>query len=199
MLAWALAGCGSEGTGGGGSEETEAPAATSAGTGSSPATETAGSDAETAGTGLAPDVDLSSQSPSVTPEQAISTAEKEAGKGTLTSIELDFNERAEIWQYEITIQDGSTEHEVEIDAGSGDVLNTEKDDTDDQAVAVSLEKPMTYDEALKLAQEKGSGRLEGWKLEHDDERLEYQFDFDDQGRDIEIAVDAESKKVTVDD
>ncbi|MCF2574126.1 hypothetical protein [Brevibacterium sp. UCMA 11754] len=43
------------------------------------------------------------------------------------------------------------------------------------------------------------GRLDGWKLESDDGRIEYQFYFDDKGEEIEVSVDVESKKVTVDD
>lgn len=198
VLAATLAGCGDSG-----SQEAEAPASTSgaipAETGAETSPESTAASSAAAGAGLGPDADLSKQSPSVAPKDAISTAQDEVGKGTVTSIELDFNERAKVWQYEIKIQDGKTENDVEIDAESGEVMNTEKDDTDDKAVAVSLDKPMTYDEALKLAQEKGSGRLEGWKLENDDKRTEYQFDFDDQGREIEVAVDVESKKATVDD
>ncbi|WP_113903350.1 MULTISPECIES: PepSY domain-containing protein [Brevibacterium] len=201
VLSMSLTGCG----GGSGSTSSEsspaAPAETSnetTGGESTASTESSGGTG-TAASGLGPDADLSKESPSVAPQDAITAAQTEVGKGTVTSIELDFNEREKIWQYEVKVQDGSTENDVEVDAESGEVRSTEKDDTDDPVTPIDLEKPMTYDEALELAKKKGSGRLEGWKLEHDNKRTEYQFDFDDQGRELEIAVDVDSKKVTVDD
>ncbi|MDN5774993.1 MAG: PepSY domain-containing protein, partial [Brevibacterium aurantiacum] len=115
------------------------------------------------------------------------------------AIELDFDDRDEAWQYEVKIIDGTTEFDVEIDAETGDVVDVGKDSTDDKEKAVDLKDPMTFDEALKLAQERASGRLDGWKLDSDDDRIEYQFDFDDDDEEIEVSVDVESKKVSVDD
>lgn len=149
--------------------------------------------------GLAADADLSKESPSVTPKDAIATAKKEAKGSTVHGIELDFDERDKAWQYEVKIIDGTTDFDVEIDAETGDVVDVEKDSTDDKEKAIDLNDPMTFDEALKLAQDKASGRLDGWKLESDDGRIEYQFDFDDKGEEIEVSVDVESKNVSVDD
>ncbi|SMX79129.1 Uncharacterized membrane protein YkoI [Brevibacterium antiquum] len=149
--------------------------------------------------GLASDADLSKESPSVTPKDAIATAKKEAKDGTVHGIELDFDERDKAWQYEVKIINTTTDFDVEIDAETGDVVDVEKDSTDDKEKAIDLNDPMTFDEALTLAQDKASGRLEGWKLESDDGRIEYQFDFDDKGEEIEVSVDVESKNVTVDD
>lgn len=153
----------------------------------------------TSSSGLAADADLSRESPSVAPEDAIATAKKEAKDGTVHGIELDFDERDKAWQYEVKVIAGSTDFDIEIDAETGEVVDTEKDSSDDKEQAIDLNDPMTFDEALKLAQDKGSGRLDGWKLESDDNRIEYQFDFDDKGEEIEVSVDVESKKVTVDD
>lgn len=149
--------------------------------------------------GLPEDADLSKETPSVTPEDAIATAKKEAKDGLVHAIELDFDERDGAWQYEVKIIDGSTDFDVEIDAESGEAVDVEKDTTDDKEKAIDLKDPMTYDEALELAQDKASGRLDGWKLESDDDRIEYQFDFDDGGEEIEVSVDVESERVSVDD
>ena len=149
--------------------------------------------------GLPDDADLSKESPSVAPEDAIAAAQKEAKDGTVHGIELDFDERDKAWQYEVKIINGTTDFDVEIDAENGDVVDVEKDSTDDKEKAIDLSDPMTFDEALELAQDKASGRLDGWKLESDDDRIEYQFDFDDEGEEIEVSVDVESKNVSVDD
>lgn len=168
--------------------------------GNNDAEEAKSEDSTTSGSaGLPADADLSKESPSVKPEDAIATAKKEAKDGTVHGIELDFDERDKTWQYEVKIIDGTTDFDVEIDAESGEVVDVEKDSTDDKEKAIDLGDPMTFDEALTLAQDKASGRLDEWKLESDDDRIEYQFDFDDEGEEIEVSVDVESKNVTVDD
>ncbi|MCD1284518.1 MULTISPECIES: PepSY domain-containing protein [unclassified Brevibacterium] len=149
--------------------------------------------------GLAPDADLSSESPSVSPEDAISAAQKEAGNGTVHAIELDYDRRDAAWQYEVKILKDSTDHDISIDAETGEVVDTEKDSTDDKEGPIDLTDPLSFDDALNLAADKSGGRLTSWKLEHDDGRAEYQFDFDDNGEDTEVTVDVDSKKVTVDD
>lgn len=196
VLAFALAGCSNGDSDEGQGSETEEQSAETASTQNESDDDDQSDDGES---GLPADADLSKESPSVAPEDAIATAEKEAKDGTVHGIELDFDERDKAWQYEVKIISGTTDFDVEIDAESGDVVDVEKDTTDDKEKAVDLKDPMTYDEALKLAQGKASGRLDGWKLESDDDRVEYQFDFDDNGEEIEVSVDVESKNVTVDD
>lgn len=224
ILAFALTGCSSEDSGDGQDSDTEGQTSESAEAqnesddaksddaesddaesddeaGSDDGAEDAKSKDSTASSssGLAADADLSKESPSVTPKDAVATAKAEAKDGTVHGIELDFDERDKAWQYEVKIIDGTTDFDVEIDAETGDVVDVEKDSTDDKEKAIDLNDPMTFDEALKLAQDKASGRLDGWKLDSDDDRIEYQFDFDDKGEDIEVSVDVESKNVTVDD
>lgn len=202
ILAFALAGCSGEESGNdqASNAEGQASEAAKSQSESDDAEETKTEDSTTSSSsGLPKDADLSKDTPSVTPKDAIATAKKEAKDGKVHAIELDFDERDKAWQYEVKILKGSTEFDVEIDADTGDVVDVEKDSTDDKEKAIDLNDPMTFDEALKLAQDKGSGRLDGWKLESDDGRIEYQFDFDDQGEETEVSVDVESKKVTIDD
>lgn len=202
ILAFALVGCSSEESGNDQASENEGQASETAKaqSESDDAEETKADDSTTSNSsGLPKDADLSKDTPSVAPKDAIATAKKEAKDGTVHAIELDFDDRDKAWQYEVKILKGSTEFDVEIDADTGDVVDVEKDSTDDKDKAIDLNDPMTFDEALKLAQDKASGRLDGWKLESDDGRVEYQFDFDDKGEENEISVDVESKKVTVDD
>lgn len=154
---------------------------------------------DASGEGLTADADLSKESPSISAEDAIKTAEEEVGNGIVHGIELDWDDKEEAWQYDVSILDGATDHDVEIDADSGQIVEHEQDSTDDKEEPIDLNDPMTVDDALKLAQEKASGKLVGWKLEYDDSMLEYQFDFSDGGEETEITVDTDTRRVTVDD
>jgi uncharacterized membrane protein YkoI len=78
-------------------------------------------------------------------------------------------------------------------------FSDDKDDADDKEQAIDLNDPMTFDDALKRAQKKSDGKLVSWKLEFDDGKQEYQFDFEKDGEDTEVTVDTESKRVSVDD
>lgn len=165
--------------------------------GSSP-DETAAQSAPAGSSDLPEDADLSTASPKVTPEEAIAAAQKEAGDGTVHAIELDYDRRDGAWQYEVKILKDKTDFDIDVDAQTGKVVETEQDTTDDSEQAIDLTDPMPYDEALDLASEQGKGRLTSWKLESDDDRIEYQFDYDDGGTESEVTVDVETKRVTVD-
>ena len=149
-------------------------------------------------TGLPEDADLSRKSPRVTPDEAIATAQKAAGDGTLHAIELDYDRRDGAWQYEVKILKDRTDFDIDVDAETGKIVKNEKDTTNDTEKAIDLKSPMIYGEAFDLASGQGKGRLTGWKLESDDDRTEYQFDFDDNGTETEVSVDVDSKRVTVD-
>lgn len=165
--------------------------------GSSP-DDTAAQSAPAGSSDLPEDADLATASPQVTPEEAIAAAQKEAGDGTVHAIELDYDRRDGAWQYEVKILKDKTDFDIDVDAQTGEVVETEQDTTDDSEQAIDLNDPMPYDEALNLASEKGKGRLTSWKLESDDDRIEYQFDYDDGGKESEVTVDVETKRVTVD-
>jgi uncharacterized membrane protein YkoI len=211
-LTLALAGCSgsTSDSGGGAGDDTASPAATdSAAPGDDTGDDAAddqtddGSDesptSDGSGQTLDADADLSKDAPAVSPADAIATAKKKAGDGIVHGIELDWDEDDAAWEYEVSILDGTTDHDVEIDAESGKVVSHEKDSTDDKEKAIDLDDPMTFDEGLELAQKKSSGKLVGWKLEYDDGMKEFQFDFDADGHETEVTVDTETERVTVDD
>lgn len=151
------------------------------------------------GTGLSADADLSKESPAISAEDAIKKAQDTVGDGIVHGIELDWDEKDQAWQYEVSILEGSTDHDIEIDAESGTIVHHEKDTTDDTEKAIDLNDPTTFDEALNLAQDKADGKLVGWKLESDDNMKEFQFDFAENGQETEVTVDTATKRVTVDD
>lgn len=144
------------------------------------------------------DVDLRETQPAVSAEDAMKTAMDAVGAGFMHSIELDYDERDAAWEWEVKILDGTTDHEIEIDANSGEIVTQKKESTDDQEKEVSLTDPMTYDEALKLATAKVDGPLRGWKLEWDDNRREYQFDLMQGTDEVEVTVDADTGEVLTD-
>lgn len=208
-LTLGLAGCGGSDSGNGADEAQNSPAASE----SAPAGTAEGDDQSedpgedeakestqgSSGEGLSAEADLSRESPTISAEDAIKTAEEEVGNGIVHGIELDWDDRDQAWQYEVSILEGNTDHDVEIDAETGKIVEHEQDSTDDEEKAIDLNDPMSFDEALKLAQEKADGKLIGWKLEYDDTVKEFQFDFDKDGEETEVTVDTDSKRVSVDD
>jgi len=128
----------------------------------------------------------------ISANDAVEIAGDDAGAGFLYSIELDYSDSDSAWVYEVKILDGTTKHEVEIDAVSGDVLDSETDSTDDEEQEITLGDPMEISEALELATNEVNEPLRGWKYEHDDGRLTYEFDFGPPRDTVEIGVDAET-------
>ena len=214
-LTLGLAGCGGSDSGSGSDEDQNSPAASeSAPAGSaedddqSAATDDDKDDQDddkttsaqgSSGQGLSADTDLAEDSPAISAEDAIKKAKERVGGGTVHSIELDWDDKDEAWQYDVSVLDGKTDHDVDIDAETGKVVSEDTDDADDKEQAIDLNDPMTFDDALKRAQKKSDGKLVSWKLEFDDDKQEYQFDFEKGGEDTEVTVDTESKRVSVDD
>ncbi|HLS32203.1 MAG TPA: PepSY domain-containing protein [Brevibacterium sp.] len=145
-----------------------------------------------------PDIDLRTGAPPVEAHDAVATAQDEVGEGTRHAVELDYDEDAGAWQWDVKILDGTTDHKVVIDAVTGEVATTESDTTDDEEQAIDLDSPMPYDQALELATAERDGELRGWKLEYDDGMTQYQFDIVSGSDEDEVTVDAESGDVTVD-
>lgn len=214
-LTLGLAGCGGSDSGSGSDEDQNSPAASeSAPAGSaedddqSAATDDDKDDQDddkttsaqgSSGQGLSADADLAEDSPAISAEDAIKKAKDKVGGGTVHGIELDWDDKDQAWQYDVSILDGKTDHDVDIDAETGKVVSEDKDDADDKEQAIDLNDPMTFEDALKRAQKKSDGKLVSWKLEFDDGKQEYQFDFEKDGEDTEVTVDTESKRVSVDD
>lgn len=146
------------------------------------------------------DIDLADHTFVITPQQAIDTATQEAGGGLVHSLELDWSQRHSAWVYELDVLVGNVDHDIDIHADTGEILEHERDDTDDQEQAIDLGSPMTWETARDKALGAVSGRITSWKLEWDDGRAGYQFDImastDD---DIEVEVDAETGAVRIDD
>lgn len=191
----------SDGSDSGGSDGSDSDASDS---GSDGADDAGGSDSdsgsETVSEQPAADTDLRKKTLPVSAQDAIEKAQDAVGTdGTLHAVELDYDEDASAWQWDVKILDGTTDHKIEIDAVSGKIVTKEKESTDDTEKAIDLQDPLTFEDALKLATDEVDGPLHGWKYEWDDGQREYQFDIGTgNGDDTEVTVNAETQKVTVD-
>lgn len=145
-----------------------------------------------------PDVDLRTTALPIDAKDAVSTAQGQVGEGTLHAVELDYDRKAEAWQWDVKILAGSTDHKVVVDAVTGEIVADETETTDDEEKAIDLEDPLTFDEALDAATAEHDGELRGWKLEYDDGMVQYQFDIASGSDEHEVTVDVETADVTMD-
>lgn len=146
------------------------------------------------------DVDLADQTFAVTAEQAIGIAQQEAGNGILYSIELDWSQYSDAWVYGIDILTGTTDHEFDINADTGAILDHEQEDTDDQEQEVNLDSPMACDIARGKALDAAPGRITGWELDWEDGHPTFEFEIEDpSGDEVEVEVQADTGAVTIDD
>lgn len=146
------------------------------------------------------DADLREVTFAVGPEDALQSSADEVGAdGIVHQIELDHSGDRGMWIWEIqTLVDG-IDHEVEINADTGEVVDHEQDPTADTEQPVDLQHPMTFDEALDLATGEVDGPLRGWKLEWDDGITAYELDIDDgSGDEVEVTVNVETRETYVD-
>lgn len=109
---------------------------------------------------------------------------------------VNFDEDSGRWTYEITGVFENREYDVEIDAVSGDIIDVEEDDADDDAF-LNFDNLITPTEAVEIALTALAEdlELEGWELDTDDDsnRVKYEIEF--RGHDRDVLVDAETGEV----
>lgn len=166
-----------------------------------PGAPTGGAESSPAGSETTPeDVDLAGTTFALTPQQAIDRGLAEAGDGVVHSIELDWSRRNSAWVYELDILVGNMDHDLDINADTGEILEHEQDDTDDQEQAINLDSPMTWETARDKALDAVQGRITSWKLEWDDKTTSYEFDIENStGDEVEVEVNVQTGAVTIDD
>lgn len=127
-------------------------------------------------------------------------ATEKAGGGFVHSLELDWSRYHGAWVYEMDVLVGTMDHDVDINADTGEVLELDRDETDDVEKAIDLDAPMTWETARDKALGAAQGRITSWKLEYDDEMTSYEFDIEDSsGDEIEVAVNTATGAVSIDD
>ena len=137
----------------------------------------------------------------ISADEAKTIALEAAGGGEVREMELDRDDR----EYEFEIRGESGEVDVKIDAKSGKVLKTERDDQDDdrddkdddrddddrQAAPSNL---ISQDEAIQIAKSKAGSAAEviEAELDEDDGRWHYELELRDDKFEYEVDVDAEN-------
>lgn len=153
-----------------------------------------------AGSELPADADLASTELPIPAEDAVQRALDASGGGDVHSITID-HDRRNGWEWEIEIRNDAQEHDIELSAISGEIIEHERDQDDDGEPAVDIADPMPYAEAIELALGAQDGRVSGWSLESDDDRIHYTVDIvpDGSNDDVEVEVDVETQDVRIDD
>ncbi|MBO0601205.1 PepSY domain-containing protein [Sporosarcina sp. E16_3] len=137
----------------------------------------------------------------VTMDEAKAIAVKSVG-GTVTGIELDREASGDI--YEVEVKSKGFEYDLDIDAKTGKILRTDKDDNDDDdfdnddsddKVIVADGKFITEKAAVEIALKQAKGTVTEVKLDEDDGRVVYEIEIQDGKYDYDFDIDAISGKV----
>ena len=108
---------------------------------------------------------------------------------------VDFDKDFGDWTYEMTGVSENREYDVEINAVSGDIIKVDEDDIDDDAY-LAFDSIITPEEAIEIAKTAladESAVLEGWELAVDNNRTEYDIEFEGSNRGVTL--DAETGEV----
>ena len=137
----------------------------------------------------------------LTMEEAEAIAVKSVG-GTVTGIELDRELVGDI--YEVEVKTNGFEYDLDIDAKTGKVLRTDKendndddfdnDDSDDKMI-VQNGKFITEKAAVNIAMKQAKGTVTEVKLDEDDGRVVYEIEIRDGKYDYDFDIDAISGEV----
>jgi len=130
-------------------------------------------------------------------EQVESKAIESVG-GKVTKVEFEREKSGDIYEVEV-IADG-IEYDLDIDAKTGEVLRTEKDDDDDSYDAnnkatASGEKLLTIDEVVAIALKEAKGTVTEVELDEDDGRMHYDIEIEDGKYEYDIEIDAVTGEV----
>ncbi|MBB5830799.1 PepSY domain-containing protein [Brachybacterium aquaticum] len=163
------------------------------------ASDDGGAAAGAAGAALPEDADLATEQLPIPAEEAVRLGTDAVSGGVLTSLEIDHDD--DQWEWEVELVVDGVQHDLDIDATTGEITEHDQDDDDDdQDPAVDVTSPMPYAEAIELAVGQEPGRVSGWDLDSDDGTIRYQIDIERSGGDdVEVEVDVETGEVRVED
>ncbi|WP_042147276.1 PepSY domain-containing protein [Paucisalibacillus sp. EB02] len=128
----------------------------------------------------------------ISPEEAIEIAQSEQD-GYVESVELE-REHGYVY-YEVDFE--NPDHDVYIDASTGEVLRVEwdDDDRDEYNNKQNLESIMSIEEAKEIAVAEVGGKVIEVDLDEDDGRYEYELELRTDRGEAEITIDAESGEI----
>ena len=146
------------------------------------------------------DADLREVSVGFAVADALQVSADEVGADSVVySIDLDYSEHYSAWVWSIDTQVDGTDHDVEIDADTGEVLDHEQEGSDDRVEAVDPTDPMTPEQAIEFASAEVDGPVRSWQLEWDDGQRTYQVEVTTGGDEVDVVVDVATGDVSVDD
>ena len=116
----------------------------------------------------------------------------EAVGGQVTEIEFEREKSGE--KYEIDVKSDGVEYDLDIDAKTGEVLRTKKDDYDDRS-DISNEKLLTVEEAIAVAMKQAKGAVTKVEMEDDDGGLHYEIEVEDGTFEYDFEIDAVTGEV----
>lgn len=143
------------------------------------------------------ELDLATQTGFVAPEQAMQRAAAHV-TGTLHHLELEYSSHHRAWVYQVEIQVGAVDHELTLDAATGELLQRDTDSEDGAERAIDL-GAMSPEAALRAAQAVKAGSVSEWKLGWDDGALVYEVSIRDGKGTAEVRVDPATGRATLDD
>ncbi|CAM3272164.1 PepSY domain-containing protein [Filibacter tadaridae] len=132
----------------------------------------------------------------LTIEEIETIAVKSAG-GKVVGIELDRERLGDV--YEVEVQSDGIEYDLDIDAKTGEVLRTDKDDMDDDDqddnVVPTDVKFITQKAATEIAMKQAKGTVSKIVLDNDDGRVIYEIEIKDDTYEYDFDIDAISGEV----
>lgn len=140
------------------------------------------------------DADLRTHEFVVPAHDAIKIAQEQTDAPFAYALEIDFSDDEGVWVWEVDLPG----HEVDVEADTGAVLRHDTDDDDGDDRAIDLSSPMTWQQALDVAQQARAGALRGWALEWEDGVQQFRFDIGD-GDTEDVVVDTRTGQARVDD
>lgn len=117
--------------------------------------------------------------------------------GNVTKIELDREKSSDV--YEVEVKSDGVEYDLDIDAKTGKVLSTDRDDDNDDdsddKVIVPNGKFITEEAAVKIALKQAKGTVTDIELDKEDGRVIYEIEIKDGTYEYDFDIDAISGEV----
>lgn len=109
--------------------------------------------------------------------------------GDVMKIELGHKKSGDV--YEVEVQSGNVEYELDIDANTGKVLRTEQDDIDDDKNNITLDGNFISQEAaVKIAMKQAKGTVTEVELDEEHGRMVYEIEMKNGKYEYDIEIDA---------
>lgn len=135
-------------------------------------------------------IDLNGYEFELSLDEAVEIARTESGADDLHRVGMDW--WAGSWQWEIDLMADGREWELEIDAMTGEVRDSESESESDAETPLDLDSAIGHHDAMETAVAERPGRVTDWELKRDDGRQVYEVEIDDE---TEVKIDADTGEI----